>query len=60
MEEAVANAVFHKGYDKENPIEINVRHNCIEILSFPGPLPPVDQKMLQGKKLLPEIVAIAV
>jgi len=52
VEEAVANAVFHKGYDKENPIEINVRHNCIEVLSFPGPLPPVDQKMLQGEKII--------
>jgi len=52
VEEAVANAVFHKGYDKENPIEINVRHDCIEVLSFPGPLPPVDQKMLQGEKII--------
>lgn len=52
VEEAVANAVFHKGYDKQNPVEINVRHDCIEVLSFPGPLPPVDQQMLQREKVI--------
>ena len=52
VEEAVANAVFHKGYDKQNPIEIHVRHDCIEVLSFPGPLPPVDQQMLQREKVI--------
>ena len=29
-----------------------MRHDCIEVLSFPGPLPPVDHKMLQGEKII--------
>ncbi len=47
IEEALANAVYHKSYEVRNPIEVNVRHNRIEILSIPGPVPPIDNKMLK-------------
>ncbi|MBU1121169.1 MAG: putative DNA binding domain-containing protein [Candidatus Omnitrophica bacterium] len=47
IEEALANAVYHKSYENRNPIEVNVRHNKIEILSIPGPVPPIDNKMLK-------------
>jgi ATP-dependent DNA helicase RecG len=36
IEEAVANAVYHKGYDSREPIEIRVLSDRIEILSHPG------------------------
>ena len=52
LEEAVANAVFHKSYEKPNPIEINIRPDCIEILSFPGPVPPVDAEMLKRTRVV--------
>jgi ATP-dependent DNA helicase RecG len=52
IEETVANAVFHKGYDKQNPIEINIRHDRIEVSSFPGPLPPVNQAMLNRDRVI--------
>lgn len=52
LEEALANAVFHKGYDRDNPIEINIRHDQIEILSFPGPMPPVTQASLQQARII--------
>ena len=37
IEEALANAVYHKGYDVREPIEVRVEPDKIEILSFPGP-----------------------
>jgi ATP-dependent DNA helicase RecG len=41
LEEALANAVYHKNYAQREPIEISIRPDRIEILSFPGPLPPL-------------------
>ncbi len=37
IEEALANAVYHKAYDEREPIEVRVTHNMIEIISHPGP-----------------------
>ena len=37
IEEALANAVYHKGYDVREPIEVRVDGDTIEIVSFPGP-----------------------
>ena len=42
LEEALANAVYHKDYAQREPIEISIRPDRIEILSFPGPLPPLE------------------
>lgn len=50
IEETVVNAVYHKSYERPNPVEIQIMDDKIEILNFPGPMPPVDQKMLQQKK----------
>lgn len=36
LEEALANAVYHKGYDVREPIEVRVLPDRIEILSYPG------------------------
>ncbi|MBT6766082.1 MAG: transcriptional regulator, partial [Prolixibacteraceae bacterium] len=47
LEEVLANAVYHKSYEYNNPIEIQVFPNSIEILSFPGPLPPITQQDLK-------------
>jgi ATP-dependent DNA helicase RecG len=41
IEEALANAVYHKDYAQREPIEIRITPDRIEILSFPGPLPPL-------------------
>lgn len=46
VEEALANAVFHKSYELGNPIEVQMWPDRIEILSFPGPVPPVTAKIL--------------
>jgi ATP-dependent DNA helicase RecG len=37
IEEALANAVYHKAYDVREPIEVRIEQDKIEILSFPGP-----------------------
>ena len=47
IEESLANAVYHKSYEERNPIIVNVRYDKIEILSVPGPVPPIDNKMLK-------------
>lgn len=49
IEEAVVNAAFHKSYERPNPVEIQIMDDKIEILNFPGPMPPIDKKMLQQK-----------
>lgn len=36
LKEALANAVYHKGYDEREPIEVRVLPDRIEILSYPG------------------------
>ena len=37
IEEALANAVYHKAYDEREPIEVRVTNDKIEIISHPGP-----------------------
>lgn len=37
IEEALSNAVYHKGYDIREPIEVRVEKDKLEIISFPGP-----------------------
>ncbi len=49
IEESLANAVYHKSYEERNPIEVNIRHDKIEILSIPGPVLPIDNKMLKQR-----------
>ncbi|NGX43045.1 MAG: hypothetical protein K940chlam7_01336 [Chlamydiae bacterium] len=41
LEEALANAIYHKDYAQREPIEISIHQDRIEILSFPGPLAPL-------------------
>lgn len=52
IEEALANAVYHRSYEHQSTIEISVRSGKIEILSFPGPLPPVGNKSLSQDRVI--------
>ncbi len=47
IEEALCNAVYHRGYDNDSPIEVRIFPTRIEIISFPGPLPPMNTESLQ-------------
>ena len=48
IEEALANAVFHRGYDDNSTIEVRIYPSRIDILSFPGPLPPLNKTNLKS------------
>ncbi len=50
VEEALANAVYHKSYEIPNPVEVQIWPNKIEVLSFPGPVPPVNAQILAENK----------
>jgi len=50
VEEALSNAVYHKSYELYSPIEVQVWPDKIEILSHPGPVPPVDANILSTHK----------
>ena len=39
-----------KSYEIGNPIEVQIWPDKIEILSYPGPVPPVDTQVLQQQK----------
>ncbi|GAK75638.1 ATP-dependent DNA helicase [Nonlabens ulvanivorans] len=50
IEEALSNAVYHKSYEIGSPIEVQIWQDKIEILSYPAPVPPVTNKILETKK----------
>lgn len=52
IEEAIVNAVYHKSYERESPVEIQIHKDKIEILSFPGPMPPINQAMLNKERVV--------
>lgn len=52
IEEIISNAFYHRSYELENPIEINIFPGKIEVLSFPGPLPPVTQETLKQRRII--------
>lgn len=50
VEESVSNAVYHKSYEIGSPIEIQIWPDKMEILSYPGPVPPVDAQILKHEE----------
>jgi ATP-dependent DNA helicase RecG len=46
VEETLSNAVYHKSYELRSPIEVQVWPDKIEVLSYPGPIPPVNAEVL--------------
>ncbi|MDR2232440.1 MAG: hypothetical protein LBE56_04870 [Tannerella sp.] len=52
VEEALSNAVYHKGYDLEKPIEVQIFTDRITVLSYPGAVPPVDTQILHHQKIV--------
>ncbi|UYZ63238.1 RNA-binding domain-containing protein [Hymenobacter weizhouensis] len=52
LEEALANAVYHRSYESQQTIEVNVRPGQLEIISYPGALPPVTPHMLRQPRIV--------
>ena len=50
LEETLCNAVFHRGYDNDSTIEVRIYPTRIDIISFPGPLPPLDKEKLKNSQ----------
>jgi ATP-dependent DNA helicase RecG len=50
IEESLCNAVYHRGYDNDSPIEVRIYPNWIDIISYPGPLPPLDKERLKNNQ----------
>ena len=48
IEEALANAVYHRGYDVREPIEVQITPTELTITSYPGPDPSVRIDALNG------------
>jgi len=55
LEEVVVNALYHRAYSNPTPNEIRIyktgNDRRIEILSYPGPLPPIDESALVQLKI---------
>lgn len=47
VEEALINAIYHKLYKENAPIEIRIKPKGMEIISWPGPLEPLDNQKLK-------------
>lgn len=51
LEEALANAVYHRAYDVREPIEVRVEADKIEIVSYPGPVRSVTREQLKSYQI---------
>jgi ATP-dependent DNA helicase RecG len=52
LEEAIVNAVYHRGFDQREPIEVRVNPDGIEVVSYPGPDPSIQREQLSGKQIV--------
>lgn len=52
MEESLANAVHHRGYDVGEPIEVRVTPVEMTITSYPGPDPSVRVEALKTEQVV--------
>ena len=52
IEEALVNAVYHRGYDQREPVEVRVNPDGIDIVSYPGPDPSIRIEALGGDKIV--------
>ena len=48
LEEVLCNAVYHRGYDNDSSIEVRIYPNRIDVINFPGPLPPISKEHLKN------------
>jgi ATP-dependent DNA helicase RecG len=51
IEEALVNAMYHRGYDQREPVEVRINPDGIEIVSYPGPDPSIRLESLNGGKV---------
>jgi ATP-dependent DNA helicase RecG len=52
IEEALVNAVYHKSYNVREPIEIRINYDSVQMISFEGPLPPINNDDLKKERVI--------
>jgi ATP-dependent DNA helicase RecG len=52
IEEAVVNAVYHRGYDTREPVEIRISPEELVVLSYPGPDRSIRLDLLQSGRAI--------
>ena len=58
LREALVNAVYHRGYDSiPEPVKVYLYPDRVEIISYPGPVPGIEQKHLNQQKPMPPVPA---
>jgi ATP-dependent DNA helicase RecG len=58
IREAVVNAVYHRSYENSvEPTKIYLYPNRMEIISYPGPVPGIELRHLQGGEPVPPVPA---
>lgn len=53
IEEALVNAVYHRGYDTREPVEVRIDADELVVLSYPGPDRSVGLEQLRAGKAAP-------
>jgi ATP-dependent DNA helicase RecG len=58
MEEAIVNAVYHRGYDgPPEPVKIYLYPDRMEIISYPGPVPGIEKNHFEVGQFIPPVPA---
>lgn len=58
LREALVNAVYHRAYEGvQEPIKVYLYPDRLEIISYPGPVPGIELKHLEGTAPLPPVPA---
>lgn len=58
LREALVNAVYHRSYEgNPEPIKVYLYPDRLEVISYPGPVPGIEPKHLQGDIPLPPVPA---
>ncbi len=52
IEEALVNAVNHRGYDQREPVEVHINPEGIDIVSYPGPDASIRIEALASDKIV--------
>lgn len=52
IEEALVNAVYHRGYDVREPVEVRIMKDRIHIVSYPGPERSINEKSIANKNMI--------
>lgn len=58
LREALVNAVYHRSYEGEpEPIKVYLYPDRLEVISYPGPVPGIEARHLDGSLPLPPVPA---